>query len=149
MELKEILEKRKSCRKYTDEILSNSDIKKILWAGNRAPYASGGPRRKYYVVRDKNTKLKMKGACHKQPYVFQCDTIIVICGFDKGKGDILRSGFNKFVHDCDAAAMCMILQATELNIGNCWIGHFKVEEVQNILNIKTRPVVVLLMGREK
>ena len=149
MELENILNTRKSCRKYTDEVLVQEDIDKILWAGTRAPYASGGPRRECYVTRDRATKLRIKEACHKQPYVSQCDTIITVCGFDKGNGDVLRSGYNKFIHDCDAATMCMILQATELNIGNCWIGHFKVEEMQNILNIKTRPVVVLLMGRIK
>jgi len=144
MELDVVLTKRKSCRKYIDKEINQQDIDKILWAGSRAPYASGGPRREFHYISDPKLKEKLCLACHGQKYVGTCATVMIICGLDENVK--LRSGFPKYVHDCDAATMCMILKAEDLNIGNVWIGHFKPDEVIRILNLKSKPVVILLLG---
>ncbi len=148
MELNDLLEKRHSTRKYdtTYEIPSGM-IESIKWAGSRAPYASGGPRRVIYTVSDQETKDKLYEACFQQKYVKECSTIFVICGKDEDK--ILRSGHPKYVHDCDAMCMCMILKCVDLGLGNCWIGHFDVNEVRKVLNCNERPTIVLLVGKEK
>lgn len=144
MDVSDALKIRKSCRKYIDKKINAEDIDKILWAGSRAPYGSGGPRREFFHTSDRAVKEKLKLACHKQKYVLECSTVVVICGLEEKV--VLRSGYPKYIHDCDAAAMSMILQAVELGLDNCWIGHFKPDEVKQIMNIESRPVVLLLLG---
>ena len=144
MTLDEVLTIRKSCRKFSNIKMDQNQIDKILWAGGRAPYASGGPRREFIVIRDNKTKAKLRQVCFGQIYVEKCDTVIVLCGKEPQKK--LRSGFPRYIHNCDASAMCMILMATSFGLGTCWIGHFIPGEVQKIIGTEDRPVIVLVIG---
>jgi len=144
MEIEKVLEKRKSCRSYVDREIQDNLISKIIWAAERAPFASGGPRRKMYVISDQKNKNRIFKACKKQIYVKQCSSIIIFCGKDIETK--LRSGHPKYVHDCDAAVMCSILMATSLGVDSCWIGNFEPDAIKKILNVEYRPTVVLLLG---
>lgn len=147
MELEESLIARKSCRKFGSKSVPDKHIKKILWAASRAPFASGGPRRHVIVVRDKARKKALQKACFNQSYVGECDTVFVVCGLDlKTKLRQHPSAFPKFVHDCDAANMCMDLMAVSLGLNTCWIGHFDLRIVKRILGCKGRPTMILLVG---
>jgi len=144
MKIEEILENRRSCRKYSTKEVPKEYIEKILWAGTRAPYASGGPRRLVVVVRDKENKLEVQKACYNQKYIGECDTIFIACATDLNT--VLRSGFPKYVHDCDASLMCMDIMATSLGLGTCWIGHFQNSEVAKAIKTDSRPTIILLVG---
>lgn len=91
---------------------------------------------------------KLQEACFDQKWVGESGCAFVIAGNDLTA--MLRSGHPKYVHDCDAAAMCMILRAVDLGLGCCWIGHFDPEKVAKVasLSAKQRPVVVVILGWE-
>ena len=157
MELNKALEIRKSCRKYLKSKISDDFIQQISWAGSRAPYASGGPRREFYFLTDEEKKEKIWLACYKQSYVKECSVITVICGKDLEGGawdsrpkekpkTVLQSGHAKYIFDVSASVMCMDLMAHSLGLGTCWIGHFNWEEVQKIIKSIERPVMLLLVG---
>ena len=150
MNFKEMLEKRKSCRTFSNKKVDDSVIEFILWAGNRAPFASGGPRREIIAIRDEATKQKMFAACCNQDYVRDCDTILITTGLDLAKvGEVLRSGRHKSVWDCAVALSYMDVAALLHGLGTCWIGHFyneKVEEIIRELGYQGHPEIILLVG---
>ena len=147
MNLETVLKNRKSCRNYLQRLIPEEYIKRILWAGSRAPYASGGSRRKVMVVKDEKGKSELQKACFNQNYVSECSAVFVVCGTDLEIK--LQSGHPKYVHGCDAANMCMDLMATDLGLGTCWIGHFNIEAVKKILGCEERPTIILLVGWAK
>jgi len=157
MELSKALEIRKSCRKYLKKEIPDDLIKQISWAGSRAPYASGGPRREFYFVIDKEKRERIWLACYEQRYVKECGVIIVVCGKDIQGGpwnsrskekpkSVMQSGHAKYVFDVSASVMCMDLMAHSLGLGTCWIGHFNWKEIQKVIKSKERPVMLLLLG---
>ena len=150
MELEQLLVLRKSCRAFNDVEVPMGIVDSILWAGERAPYASGGPRRKLIVVRDKETKMKLQEACAGQTYVGSADSVFICCGFDRDiPGNVMRNGQEKKVADCYASVMCMNLASEDKGLGSCWIGNFEVCEVKDVLQVAEQPIIILVVGFAK
>jgi len=145
LSLSNTLINRKSCRDFDpDKRIDQVQIDLLDWASCRAPYASGGPRRKPIFVTNFATKERLMGACMGQKYVRDCSLVCVFCGTDPGTR--LRQGFSKFVFDCSTACMCVDLMAVSLGFGTCWIGNFIPDRVAKILGTDLRPTIILLVG---
>jgi nitroreductase len=145
MDIEEVLSKRKSCRNYDSFEIEQSDIDKILWAVERAPFASGGPRRRVTCITDKDTRGRLRISCFKQRYVAECSAVFVFSAVEMDR--VLQSGYPKAVHDCGAGMMCADLMAVSLGFNTCWIGHFRPKEVKKIARTEGMPVLILLVGK--
>ena len=67
--LMDIIKARHSIRKYTDEQIRRDDLEKILEAGNFAPNAGGGQRRKKSDERMGSAgRIHMPGICYTRIY---------------------------------------------------------------------------------
>lgn len=143
------IKKRHSCRNFINQEIKKDEHYLIMWAGYKAPFASGGPRREILCTKNQLMKNRLSMACFGQPYVADCSHVYVICGKDFHKEAVLKSGFSKFVHDCDMAVCQMHLMATALNLGSCIIGHFKIDQVKDIMGTKLRPTIILIVGVKK
>jgi nitroreductase len=148
MDLFEAIEKRRSIRKYQPKPVTEKDLKRILEAGRLAP--SGGNRQPWYfiVVRDVETKKALSIASNNQKFIADADTIVVALG-DPGvptktpyKLATTRVGYKQ---DPMIAVEHMILAATALGYGTCWIGAFTEEEVKKILMVPDNLVVIALL----
>ena len=67
--LMDIIKARHSIRKYTDKQIRRDDLEKILEAGNFAPNAGGGQRRKKSDERMGSAgRIRMSGICYFRIY---------------------------------------------------------------------------------
>lgn len=114
MELLELLQKRRSIREYTDEVISEAALKKILQAGLLAPSSRAIYPVEFVVVRDKGN-LKKLSQCKvgSAELLKGADAAIVVIG-DTAKSDA-------WIEDCSIAMTFMHLEATEQGIGSCWV----------------------------
>lgn len=114
MELLEVMQKRRSVRTYTGEVVSEEDVTCILQAGLLS--ASGKAIRpwEFIVVRNKET-LKSMSRCRVagSQMLEAADCAIVVLG-DEEKSDV-------WVEDCSVAMANMHLMADSLGVGSCWI----------------------------
>ena len=114
MELLEVMQKRRSVRIYTGEVVSEEDVTCILQAGLLS--ASGKAIRpwEFIVVRNKET-LKSMSRCRVagSQMLEAADCAIVVRG-DEEKSDV-------WVEDCSVAMANMHLMADSLGVGSCWI----------------------------
>lgn len=110
----EMLTKRHSIRKYTDEALSADEVKMILEAGLLAPTSKSGRPWEFVVIEDKN-KLQVLSQCKKFGAVSlkTCALAVAICA-DPAKSDV-------WIEDTSVAAAFMHLQAEALGLGCCWV----------------------------
>lgn len=114
MELLEIMQKRRSVRKYTDEAIADEKIEKVLQAGLLS--ASGRARRpwEFILVRDKETLMAMaKSRVGAAKMLEGADAAIVVIA-DPELTDV-------WTEDCSIAMAGMHLMADSLGIGSCWI----------------------------
>ena len=114
MELLKLLQSRRSIRKYTDEHISDETLEKILQAGLLAPSSRAIYPVELVAVRDKEmlrglSECKAAGAAMLK----DADAAIVVVG-DTAKSDA-------WIEDCSITMTLMMLEATEQDVGNCWV----------------------------
>lgn len=145
MDLFEAIEKRKSIRKYKHKRVKKEDLNKILEAARLAP--SGGNRQpwSFIVVKESKTKNALSIASNDQKWISDADVVVVTLGDPAAYS--LPPSSTRILHKQDTiiAIEHMVLAATALGYGTCWIGAFKENEVKRILKIPERLAVIALL----
>lgn len=135
MELKEALLKRRSCRKYKEEKVSDALIEELMIAAMSGPSACNKKPWIFYIIKDEEKLSKLRKA--GRAFDYNSPLHIVVCG-DKNKG--LTNKIEDFwIQDCSSAIENILLMATSLGLGTCWCGIFPVDErvetVKEILSL--------------
>ncbi len=149
MDLFEVIEKRRSIRKFKPNSIPKGDLRKILEAGRLAP--SGGNRQPWYfiVVREIETKKSLAVASNNQMFMADADVIIVVLGDPKASPTKLPYTLSAtripYKQDPMIAVEHMVLAATALGYGTCWVGAFNEEEVKKILKVPEDLAVIALL----
>lgn len=137
MKLLDVMLKRRSIRKYTEEIIPDDIIKRILQAGLLSFSGRNLDPWEFIVVKDKDilrslSKTKKAGSA----MLAEADCAIVVIG-DKDKTDV-------WTEDCSIAMTYMHMMAADQGVGSCWIqcrlretadGQNSEEYVRGVLNI--------------
>lgn len=128
----DIIEERFSCRSFTDESVSTQEIQRILEAARIAPSAVNFQPVRIYVVENSEILKRLTDATR---FTFGAKTIFVIC-YDTEQSWHRRSD-NKDHGEIDAtiATTQMMLAATALGIGSCYVCSFKEALLREILDI--------------
>jgi len=149
MELFEVIERRRSIRKFKKTPIIQEDLKRILEAGRLAPSGSNRQPWRFIVVRESETKNVLAKAANNQKFIADADSIIVALG-DPGAYQSkvsYKPSRTRIPHIQDPmiAVEHMVLAATALGYGTCWIGAFNEEAVKQILKIPENLVVIALL----
>ncbi len=120
MDLKEAIYKRRSVRKYKDIDVKDEDIDLLL------QYAMAGPsahnKKPWFFCVIKNDKIKEQIRSLTRFSNIKAPVYIVVCG------DETRSMGNEFwVQDVSAAIENILLGATSLGLGTCWLGVYPLK----------------------
>ena len=125
MKFEEVLETRRSIRKYKDTPIPKEKILKILEAARIAPSSSHRQPWHFIVVEDKETIKKLA----KSEWAAEAPVMIV------GLADQAASP-NRCLNDLGIALEHIVLAATNLGLGTCWMGQTGREElIKGLLNI--------------
>ena len=146
MTFHELASARYSVRAYKPDPIEQKTLDLILEAGRVAPTACNYQPQKIYVVTSEKNRKKL---AEVSPCTFDAPVILVVC-YDKDREAKipLRPGYA--FGEMDATIVCthMMLEATELGIGSCWIGYFNADQVAQILELPENVTVsaLLLLG---
>ena len=110
--------KRRSIRKYTNQEISDEDIKKILKAGMNAPSAHNLKPYDLIVVKNKETLNKLSETCIYSKMLSGANVAIIVCS----NADSSKTPY--WEADCGALTENILLEATSLGIGTCWLGGY-------------------------
>ena len=139
MDVMEAIKGRRSVRSYSDRLLEEEKLLQVLEAGRIAPSARNDQEWRFILVRDpKKIKLLMDAA-DGQPSVGQAPAAIVVCGTDR---HLMDCGQPTDTVNCSIALTHMMLEAYELGLGTCWLGHFFADKVKKALDIPDHVSVV-------
>jgi nitroreductase len=134
LKFKEVLEKRRSIRKYKDTPIPKDKILEILEAARIAPSAGHRQPWHFIVVENKETIKKLA----KQEWAATAPLMIV------GLADQAASP-TWCINDLGIAFEHIVLAATDLGLGTCWMGQSNREElVKSLLDIPDNFKVVAL-----
>lgn len=114
MDMLEIMRSRRSVRRYTDEKLSDEQLKEIVSGALLAPSGHSKYPCEFIVVKSRELLEKMSHCRKGVAKMLEGAAAAVVVIADKDKSDT-------FVEDSCVAMMSMQLVATSLGVGNCWI----------------------------
>lgn len=113
MDFKDLVQKRRSIRKYTEEELTPEEVQTILRAGLMSP-TSKSSRAWHFVVVDKKELIERISQCKSAGAEFvKGAPLAVVVLMDTQQTDV-------WVEDASIAAVSMQYQAADLGLGSCW-----------------------------
>ena len=160
MNFDEIIAARHSVRAYTDTPVTREQILAMLEAARAAPSASNSQTWRFIVVTDPEVRARLcdEGMMPviRNKFMREAPCIIVGCAQPDLIANRLGTGFTGIEYyqiDMGIALEHLVLKATELGLGTCWVGWFREDRVKEILNIpgKVRVLALISVGysREK
>jgi len=150
MDFFEVLEKRRSIRKYKDEKVEDEKLLKILNAANSAPSAGNLQAYEIFLVRDKRKKHLLARASFDQHFIEEADVVLIFCANPSRSSKYYgRRGERLYcLQDATIAASYAQLAATALGLGSVWVGAFDDEKVLEIINAPKSliPIAIIPIG---
>ena len=153
MTFDEILQNRKSIRSFQSKAVNRKDLMAICEAARIAPSACNSQTWRFIAVTDRERiqricKEAMRPVIPNR-WLDQAPLLIVGCS----QLDIVAnrigtriSGIEYYRIDLGIAMEHMVLKATELGLGSCWIGWFSEEKAKKILNIPKKIKVSAMLA---
>ncbi len=148
MELLKALQKRRSVRKFTEEIVSKEDIDILMHAAMSGPSACNARPWEFYVIESETTLQNLhKATKHTN---MNAPLAIVVCG---NLSRALPAPLTDFwVQDCSAATENILLAATDIGLGAVWCGIYPNDKA--VANVKIAlglpeehiPLNIILVG---
>ena len=142
METFETMQKRRSIRKYGKKLVETEKINKVLEAARLGPSAANRQPCHFIVVTEDAAKASLKEA-YGADWFLEAPVIIVGCVDPKVAWSKIFGG-EYWKVDAAIAMQNLILAATELGLGTCWIAAFKEAAAKKALNIPRRIRVVAM-----
>jgi nitroreductase len=128
VDLFDLIKARRSIRKYKPGTIPKEKLGKILEAARQAPSAGNRQPWRFVIVTDWERKQELAKAANNQMFIADAGAIVAVLGIR----EISERWFNK---DPMIATEHMVLAATALGYGSCWIGAFNEEKVKQLLKI--------------
>lgn len=148
MELKDVLLKRRSIRKFTDETVSDELIDELMHAAMSGPSACNKKPWEFYVITNETILEKLKSATKFSKITAKL--AIVVCG---NLSKALPQQFAEYwIQDCSAATENILLRATDLGLGSVWCGIYPQKRAEKnvaeclALNDNQIPLNVIYIG---
>ena len=83
-------------------------------------------------------------ACNNQGFIAEAPIIIVACALEEAAYGVMGGYMSSYPIDISIALEHLMLAATEVGLGTCWIGSFKENLVKGILGVPENIRVVAL-----
>ena len=150
MELSEVIENRRSTRKFDiNKDVTDTQIKQILNAAILAPSSGNTQCWHFVVVKDEMLKEKLSKEAGHQSFIAEAPIVIVVCADLNCSERFGERGVETYcLQDTAAAIQNMLLTITAIGLATCWVGSFDEAEASIILELKAgmRPVAILPIG---
>ncbi|MHA2427049.1 MAG: nitroreductase family protein [Candidatus Hermodarchaeia archaeon] len=130
-----VIKKRRSIRRYKPYDIPESDIETILQTARLAPSTNNSQAWRFIVVKDPQT-ITLLGQPPQQHFIANANAIIVVLG---ERQTTCCPGNQARWHLLDPmiAAEHLVLAATALGYGTCWIATYESRTVEFIQQVKT------------
>ena len=151
MDVKEAISKRRSIRKYQRKEVPLDLIRELIDAARLAPSGSNAQPCRYYLVKDNETREKLKGnQIFEQDFVYQAPVLIVCCSdlqsYRQGIKGWSEENENRALRDLSIASAFLVLRATELGLATCYVGWMKKDKIKDVLDIPRNYMVPFVIA---
>lgn len=133
MQFLELARRRYSVRSYRPDPVEDDKLQSLLEAACLAPTAANRQAFGLIVIRTKGREAELQ-RIYSRPWFVQAPLIICACGIP-GEAWVHRDGRNYCEVDVAIVLDHLVLAATELGLGTCWIAAFDPTAAREVLRI--------------
>ena len=146
MEFLKLAETRYSVRAYRRDAIDDQTLQRVLQAGVLAPTACNRQPIRIFVLPTRGHESDLLRICSRQWFV-QAPLLIGMVTV-VAESWTRRDGVNYAFVDAAIAMDHLILQATELGLGTCWVAAFDAQAAREILALPpgVEPVAFTPLG---
>lgn len=146
----EVMRSRRSVRSYDSRReVEEEKLRRLLESAILAPSAGNLQSWHFLVIRDQALRHGLAQAA-AQRFVGLAPAVIVVCAdLERASGGYGSRGADLYcIQDTAAATQNMLLAATALGLGACWVGAFDEASVAELLRLPAslRPVALIPVG---
>lgn len=133
MNFLELAEKRHSCRAYQSTPIEDEKLEQVLEAVRLAPSATNLQPYRFIVAHTAGREAELNRVYY-QPWFVEAPIVICACAIPSAAW---RRPDGKYYTDVDVAIAMdhLILAATDLGLGTCWVASFDVKAAHDVLGI--------------
>ena len=146
MEFGELIKKRYSVRAYKPTPVEDDKLQQVLEAARLAPTAANNQPFQLIVIHTAERKAELKRIYHRE-WFLQAPLVIGICVIP-GQAWMRRDAKSYSDVDATIAMDHLILAATDLGLGTCWIGAFDPAAAREVLHLpdNVEPIAFTPLG---
>lgn len=146
MDFSALIKKRYSVRAYRPDPVEKEKLEQVLEAARLAPTAANRQPFRIVVVHTEGRQVEMRRLYDRDWFV-EAPILICVCAM-KSEAWVSRGGMNYVYVDVAIAMDHIILAATDLGLGTCWVGAFDKDEARQAFNLPDdlEPVVMAPLG---
>lgn len=144
MDLKKIIEDRYSVRQFTDEVIDNSIVEKIIDLARKAPSAKNKQPYRVYLINDPFVIEELRKTIKS---IGDCKNLLLITSIpNEAWINKRRNDYNIVDIDVGIFSTYIMLSAWNYGIGSCMIGMFDDKDVRKIVDLKVDEVPALFLA---
>jgi nitroreductase len=151
----EVIQNRRSIRKYKDQQVEEETLLKIIDCGRLAPSDSNTQPWNFIIVRSEEMRTKLAEVSHKQDWMIGAPVFIVcvadirVATTETGPLEVNEDtpgiGPKQIILDTAIAGENIVLAAESLGLGTCWVSWYVQDEIRSVLGIPSDKYVVAVI----
>jgi len=146
MEFSELIARRYSVRAYKPDPVEEDKLQRVLEAARLAPTACNRQPFQFIIIQTAGREAELRRIYHRS-WFSQAPLLICACGLRELAWS-RKDGQNYVYVDTTIAMDHLILAATNLGLGTCWVAAFDVEVAREVLGLpnNVEPVAFTPLG---
>ncbi len=147
MEYMELITARYSVRAYRPDPVEDEKLQTVLEAARLAPTAANRQPIQLIVMHTAGRQTEI-GKIYRRPWFVQAPLVIAVCTISSQAWVRESDRFNARMIDAAIVTDHLILAATTLGLGTCWVAAFNVEAARSILQLpnEVEPIIFTPLG---
>jgi nitroreductase len=147
MEYSSLIAARYSVRAYRPDPVEDEKLQILLEAARLAPTAANRQPVQLVVMHTKGREEEI-GRIYHRPWFVQAPLVIAVCAISSQAWVRESDRFNARLIDAAIVADHLILAATNLGLGTCWVAAFNVDAARSVLCLpaEAEPIIFTPLG---
>jgi nitroreductase len=148
----EQIKMRRSIRKYLNKPVEDEKIMQLIESARLAPSGSNTEPWRFIIVKSEWMRKKLAEAANNQKWMLSAPDFIVCVADSSARMNAdaklkldensPQEAVKQIIRDTSIAIEHMILEATSLGLGSCWVSWFTQNQIRPILSIPPDKYVV-------
>lgn len=149
------IEIRRSIRKYLNKPVEDTKIMQLIESARLAPSGSNTQPWRFIIVKSPWMKQKLAEVADDQKWMLSAP-VFIVCVADSSSRmqtdaklkldeNSSQEAVKQIIRDTSIAIEHMILEATSLGLGTCWVSSFTQNQIRPILSIPPDKYVVAIV----